>query len=274
MKTALMGILNTTPDSFYGKSRTPDLESAIARGKQIFLEGADILDIGGESTRPKNIYGNQEKTPLTAQQEIERVAPVIRELKKQISIPISIDTRKPEVAIRAIEAGATWINDVGGFRNHEMRSIAASSGAQICVMHMHGNPENMQLNPSYDKPIIEHLIDWFSNTLEVLIRDGIKEEQIVLDPGIGFGKTVEHNLQIIHNLSKIKALGFPLLLGISRKLFMNKILNKPPEELLSATLAMNSVAILSDVEYIRVHDVKEHRDIIDILSAYKKSENC
>lgn len=270
-KTQLMAILNTTPDSFYEKSRATSFESAVVRGQQIYMEGADILDIGGESTRPKNIYIQEGEIPLTAQAEIERVIPVIRELSKLIPIPISIDTRKPEVAAQAIEAGAKWINDVGGFQIPEMRAIAASSKAQICVMHMQGNPDTMQVNPMYEKSIIEHLKHWFSNTLELLIRDGVRESQIVLDPGIGFGKTVDHNLEIIHNLRELKSLGFPILLGISRKLFMHRILNKPPEALLSATLAMNSVAILSDVEFIRVHDVKEHRDIIDVLDAYKKS---
>jgi dihydropteroate synthase len=268
VKTQLMGILNATPDSYYDKSRFSDEESAVARGQQIFFEGADIIDVGGESTRPRNIYTNEDSVKVSVEEELRRVIPVITQLKQLIPIPISIDTMKPEVAAQAVAAGAAWINDVSGFRHPEMRDIAASSGVKICVMHMHGDPYTMQLNPNYDKPIINHIKHWFSDTLEKLIEAGVKEKNIVLDPGIGFGKTVAHNLEIIHNLPELKSLGFPVLLGLSRKYFMSKILNKPPTELLSATLAMNTVAILSKVDFIRVHDVREHRDIIDVLDAY------
>ena len=268
MKTQLMGILNATPDSFYGKSRFFDVEAAVARGQQIFSEGADIIDIGGESTRPRNVYNNQDAGPVTVTEELNRVIPVIKQLKPLISIPISIDTMKPEVAAQAVESGAAWINDVSGFRDPAMRAIAASAGTKICVMHMHGDPFTMQLNPHYDEPIMDHLNHWFSDILEKLIKAGVRESNIILDPGIGFGKTVAHNLEIIHNLPKLKSFGFPVLLGISRKSFMSKILNKPPTELLPATLAMNTIAILSHVDFIRVHDVQAHRDVIDLLDTY------
>ncbi len=273
MKTQLMGILNATPDSFYDKSRFFDAESAVERGQQIFSEGADIIDIGGESTRPRNVYLNSDAVIVSTEEELKRVIPVISRLKQLIPIPISIDTMKPEVAAKAIEAGAQWINDVSGFRHPEMRAIASGTGVKICVMHMHGNPYTMQLDPHYDKPIIEHIRHWFSDTLEKLLQSGVKESNIILDPGIGFGKTVAHNLEIIQNLSKLKSLGFPILLGISRKFFMSKILSKPSTELLSATLAMNTIAILSYVDYIRVHDVRPHRDIIDLLDVYQGNKN-
>jgi len=138
-------------------------------------------------------------------------------------------------------------------------------------MHMQGTPETMQLNPQYSTSIIDHIKTWFSNTLEKLIQAGVKEEKIVLDPGIGFGKTVAHNLEIIHNLPELKRLGFPILIGVSRKSFMSKILNKPANELLAATLAINSIAVLSQVDFIRVHDIQAHRDVIDIIEAYKKA---
>lgn len=269
MKTQLMGILNATPDSYYEKSRSSDLEAAVARGQQIAAEGADILDIGGESTRPRNVYQNPDAGKVSAEEELRRVIPVIARLKQLISIPISIDTMKPEVAARAIEAGATWVNDVSGFRHPEMRAIAASTQVKICVMHMQGDPYTMQVDPHYEKPIIEHIKHWFLDILDKLIQSGVKEKNIVLDPGIGFGKTVAHNLEIIHNLPEIKRLGFPVLLGMSRKIFMSKILNKPATELLPATLAMNTVAILSHVDMIRVHDVQAHRDIIDLLDTYQ-----
>ena len=258
-KTQLMGILNATPDSFYDQSRFFDLEAAIQRGVQISHEGADLIDIGGESTRPG-------ATPVSLEEELRRVIPLIKELKSRVHIPLSIDTLKPQVALQALQAGADWINDVSGFRDCMMREIAGSSGARLCVMHMQGTPETMQLNPQYSTSIIDHIKTWFSNTLEKL-----KEEKIVLDPGIGFGKTVAHNLEIIHNLPELKRLGFPILIGVSRKSFMSKILNKPANELLAATLAINSIAVLSQVDFIRVHDIQAHRDVIDIIEAYKKA---
>lgn len=270
-KTQLMGILNATPDSFYDKSRFFAVESAVERGKQIFLEGADILDIGGESSRPRNLYQKADSPAVSVEEELHRVIPVIKQLKELIPIPISIDTMKPEVASKAIEVGAQWINDVSGFRHPDMRRIAASTGVKLCVMHMQGDPYTMQLDPHYEKPIIDHLKEWFTNTCEMLIQAGVKTSQIVIDPGIGFGKTVAHNLEIIQNLPELKSLGFPVLFGLSRKYFMSKILNKPPAELLPATLAMNTLAIQSHVDYIRVHDVQEHRNIIDLLEVYNKS---
>jgi dihydropteroate synthase len=269
--TKLMGILNVTPDSFYSASRSGSTEAAIARGLQIAAEGADIIDIGGESSRPKNDYANPADKPVTIQEELDRVIPVILELKKQLSILISIDTMKYQVAAKAIDAGANWINDVSGFRDPEMRAVASSSPhAKLCVMHMLGSPHTMQLDPVYEGGVIESIKHWFSDILEKLIQAGVKENQIVLDPGIGFGKTVAHNLEIIHNLPELKSLGFPLLLGASRKQFMRRILNKPTEELLAATLAIDTIAILSKVDYIRVHDIQAHKDIIDLLNAYQQ----
>lgn len=268
MKTQLVGILNATPDSFYDKSRFFDVESAVARGLLIFSEGADIIDIGGESTRPRTVYTNPDAVRVSVSEELKRVIPVITRLKQLVSIPLSIDTMKPEVAATAVEAGASWINDVSGFRHPEMRNIAASTGVKICVMHMQGDPQTMQLNPHYEEPIIEHLKFWFADALEKLIQAGVKEQNIVIDPGIGFGKTVAHNLEIIHNLHQLKSLGFPVLIGVSRKSFMSKILNRLTTELLPATLAMNTIAILSHVDYIRVHDVQEHRDIINLLNIF------
>lgn len=262
-KTQLMGILNATPDSFYDQSRFFDLEAAVKRGLQISNEGADLIDIGGESTRPG-------ASPVSLEEECRRVIPLIKQLKSLVSIPLSIDTLKPKVASQALQAGADWINDVSGFRDPEMREIAASSGAMLCVMHMQGTPETMQINPEYHTSIIDHIKHWFSDTLEKLVKAGVKEEKIVLDPGIGFGKTVAHNLEIIHNLPELKRLGFPVLIGVSRKSFMSKILNKPTNELLAATLAMNSIAVLSQIDFIRVHDIQAHRDVIDLIEAYKK----
>ena len=200
---------------------------------------------------------------------MDRVIPLIRALRPLVDIPISVDTSKPQVAEKALAAGANWINDVTGFQNPDMIAIAAAQRVPIVMMHMQGTPQTMQNSPHYSQGIIPHLIEWFSNRVERLLLQGIEQENIILDPGIGFGKTVADNLIIIHNLQKFKQLGFRILLGISRKSFMGKILNESPQNLLSATIAMNSIAIMSETDIIRVHDVKEHRAAIDMLAALK-----
>jgi len=260
VKTQLMGILNVTPDSFYDGNKYLLIENAIKRGLLIAEEGADILDIGGESTRPGS-------AAVSVQEEQSRVIPVIKALKEKVKIPISIDTMKPEIAADALEAGATLLNDVSGFRNPEMREIAASADVDICVMHMLGEPKTMQQNPYYEEGIITVLLDWFDQQVNLLTKAGVKESRIIFDPGIGFGKTVAHNLEIIHNLPKLRAVGFPVLLGTSRKSFMSKILNLPAAELLPTTIAINTLAIQASVDIIRVHDVAEHRKVIDIMDA-------
>lgn len=260
-KSQLIAILNVTPDSFYPESRCETVEKAITEGLRLWREGADILDIGGESTRP----GARE---LSEDQEKERILPVIRALKKEITIPISIDTRHCGVAEAALEAGADLINDVSGFREERMRLLAAKSGASIIVMHMLGTPQTMQSNPFYPKGIVAELIDFFSMRTEQLQENGVQKRQIILDPGIGFGKTVEDNLEILRKIPQFKTLGFPLLIGISRKSFMSNILNKPSHELLPATIAMNTVCLMSHVEFIRVHDVSEHRATINLINRY------
>jgi dihydropteroate synthase len=265
-KTKIMGILNTTPDSYYVKSRKENLESGIEYGIELWKQGADIIDIGGESTRPN-------AAPVSEEEELNRVIPLIKELSQRQPLPISIDTLKPNVAEKALAAGATLINDVSGFRDPAMVELAASSQAQICVMHMLGTPKTMQISPYYKEGVVTALLHWFETTIENLLRAGVKKHQIILDPGIGFGKTIDHNLEIIHNLRKFKAIGFPLLVGGSRKLFIQKILELPPEEVLPGTLAINSIAILEGVDYLRVHDVKEHRQAIDILYRYEKQRD-
>jgi len=258
-----MGILNATPDSFYDGGQFFDPALAIKQGIQLYQQGADILDIGGESTRPGS-------DPVSEEEELRRILPIIQTIKSQIPIPISIDTMKPRVAASALEAGATLINDVTGFINPLMREIASSSHSDICVMHMQGTPKTMQAAPHYEEGIIPHLIQWFESRVNLLIKDGVKEQKIIIDPGIGFGKTIADNLEIIDNLHRFKELGFPVLLGLSRKTFMAKILAKPYAELLPATLAMNTLAIIKGVDIIRVHDITEHRDVINVLDKMPK----
>lgn len=265
MKTKLMGILNVTPDSFSDQGRWFDGEAAFKRGIEIYQQGADILDIGGESTRPG-------AHPVSEEDELKRVIPVIKRLKIEIPIPISIDTMKPKVAEAALAEGASFINDVSGFRDPAMRKLAAKSQAKLILMHMHENPKTMQQNPSYPKGVISFLLDWFPLQIELLLELGVQKENIILDPGIGFGKTVADNIEIVQNLPELKNLGFPLLIGLSRKSFLGKILNKPCTDLLAATLTGNMLAIQGGADIIRVHDIPEHRDLIDLIDFYKKKK--
>jgi dihydropteroate synthase len=264
-KAKLMGILNVTPDSFYDGGRYSSKDKSIEQGRLLLSQGADILDIGGESSRPNAL-------PVTLEEELQRVIPIITVLSYEATAMISIDTTKPEVAKAALEAGATMLNDISGFVNPEMRRLAATSGVPLCLMHMQGNPKTMQLNPSYPMGIINEMLDWFKTRIQLLLDSGIKAHQITIDPGIGFGKTIADNIQIMQNLRQLKALGFPLLVGVSRKSFMSKTLNKGPDKLLAPTLAMNTVALLNGADIIRVHDVAENRAIIDMMTAYMNQD--
>ena len=260
----LMGILNVTEDSFYDKSNFFSFEKAVERGVQMYQEGADWIDIGGESSRP-----GAEAVP--EEEELKRTIPVIKELTSLIPIPISIDTVKPRVAEAALDAGAMLINDISGFRHPGMIRLARDRDAHICVMHMLGTPSTMQCNPYYPGGVVNDLLTWFQEKVENLLSAGIKREKIILDPGIGFGKTVADNLQILHNLQRFKAMGFPLLIGLSRKSFMSKIIHKSAAELLPTTIAMNTVALMANIDIIRVHDVSVHRDVVDMLETYQKT---
>lgn len=261
LKTQIMGILNVTPDSFYDQGQFFSSELAIAGGLKLFNEGADIIDIGGESTRPC-------AHPVSEKEELERVLPVIKGLKNKISIPLSIDTMKAGVAQAALKAGATLINDVSGFRDPDMIAVAAEASVKICVMHMQGVPKTMQTNPVYSKGVVEEIIQWFDEKVNTLIRAGVKEKNIIFDPGIGFGKTVEDNYKILHNLQKFRVSGFPILLGISRKSFMGKVLKKPAKDLLAPTVALGAIAMRENIDFLRVHDVEEHRSIAVVMEKY------
>lgn len=259
-KTQLMGIVNCTPDSYVEASRSIDSDLAAQYALRLFEEGADIVDIGGESTNPLSTY-------VSEQEELQRVLPVIKKIREVSSLPLSIDTYKVEVACKALEAGATMINDVTGFVDPEMCRLAAESGQLICVMHMLGKPHH-PVEASYPKGIVTEILEFFQRRVDTLLKYGVASSQIILDPGIGgggFGKTPEHNLQIIKHIKEFQSLEFPLLIGLSRKTFLQKILHKPASEVLSTTLALNTIAILEAVDYIRVHDIAAHRDILIVL---------
>lgn len=268
VRTKIIGILNATPDSFYALSRCDGHEGArseaIAYAKRLQAGGADLIDIGGESTRPG-------ASPVPLEVEFQRVVPLIKELRSHITIPLSIDTMKPEIAIAALEAGASFINNTG-LNSVEMFEVAASFEVPICVMHNRPQPLNYQEKTFYEEGAAEAILRWFELTVTKLISAGVKEQKIILDPGIGFGKTVADNFEILHNLPKLQAFGFPLLLGISRKSFLGKTLNLPSPMLLPATLALNARAIEYGIDYIRVHDVKEHKEVALVLEAVKAQE--
>jgi len=261
-RVLVMGTLNLTPDSFYDGGRYPTRTAAIERALQMVEEGADIIDIGGESSRPG-------ARPVSATEELERVIPVIEGIHRQTDILLSIDTTKAAVATEAIEAGASIVNDISALRfDPKMAGVAVDRGVFIVLMHMKGRPETMQRGPSYDDPV-EEIKAFFAERIEMAISSGIPTDKIIIDPGIGFGKRLSDNLAIIRGLSRFSALGAPILVGLSRKSFLEEILNLPAEERLEGTIAANAVAILNGADIIRVHDVKEGKRTADVARALR-----
>lgn len=252
-----MGILNVTPNSYYEGGRWLEPDKAVEHALNMVSLGADLIDIGGCSTRPFS-------QPPTVEEEIHRVIPVIKKLLPKISIPISIDTYRAEVAQRALDAGAHFLNDVSGFRDPQMRKLAKEYRVPICIMHMKETPLTMQENTSYPLGIITEIYDYLKKQCELCLEEGIDKNQIYIDPGIGFGKSLDDNFEILQNLKQFRGLNFPILLGLSRKTFLYKTLKVSPQDCLSATIAMNS-AVYPYVDIFRVHDVLEHRQIIEVL---------
>lgn len=249
-RTLVMGVLNVTPDSFYDGGRYTRLDAAVQRALQMVEEGADIIDIGGESTRP----GSQ---PVPEEEELRRVLPVIEAIRARVDVPLSIDTTKSRVAERALQAGACLVNDISalGF-DPQMAETIAEHGALCCLMHIQGTPQTMQQNPQYDD-VVRDICRYFEQRLALAERAGIPRDRIWLDPGIGFGKTVEHNLDILRRLREFTVFGLPLLIGTSRKSFIGKVLGDlPPEERLEGTAATVAVAIVNGANVVRVHDVR------------------
>lgn len=265
-KTYIMGILNVTPDSFFDGGKYSNTEKAIAQGLKLIEQGADILDIGGESTRPGAL-------PVKVEEELKRVIPVIEEILKRAKIPISIDTYKAKVAEEAINAGASIINDISGLKfDPEMPYVAAKHKTPVVLMHIKGTPQDMQKNPYYNA-LIPEIIEYLRASIITAKEAGIEEDKIILDPGIGFGKLPEHNLQIIKNLKEFALLGKPILIGVSRKSFIGKILNDAlPEERLEGTAAAVAVSIINGANIVRVHDVDYISKIVKVVDAIKFSK--
>jgi len=261
-----MGILNVTPDSFSDGGRYLDPDAAVARAKEMAAEGADIIDIGGESTRPG-------AEPVGADEELRRVLPVIERLGGDCP-PVSIDTSKAAVARAALAAGASIVNDVTALRgDREMAAVVAESGAGLVLMHMRGEPRTMQKNPRYDD-VVGEIGAFFEERLDFARRAGIAPEQIVLDPGIGFGKTLSHNLEILRRLGEFLRLGRPVLVGPSRKSFIGHILGTPVEQRLEGTAAAVAAAVLGRASVVRVHDVKEMRRVALVAEAIREGRSA
>ena len=257
-----MGILNVTPDSFYGGSRHPDPAKAVADGVAMAASGASIIDVGGESTRP----GAQ---PITEEEELARVLPVVRDLRREVALPISIDTYKANIARAALEAGADIVNDISALRfDPAMASLIAEEKVPLVLMHMRGTPQTMQAEPHYDD-VVREVRDFLAAQMYEAMDAGVAPEAIILDPGIGFGKTIGHNLQLLRGLPVLAALGQPLLVGVSRKAFIGKILGLEPAERLEGSLAAAVAAGLSGANIVRVHDVAETCKAVRVADAIR-----
>lgn len=251
-KTLVMGILNITPDSFSDGGVYNNVDSALERAKKLVSAGADILDVGGESTRPGH-------SVISEEEEISRVIPVIKALKSEFSIPVSIDSYKPNVCEEALKAGAQIINDVWGFQfEKKMADICAKYGAYVVLMHN-------ALDIVEDRNIMEHMLKFFERTIKIAHSSGVKDEMICLDPGIGFGKTFEQNIEVMANLEKITSLGYPVLLGTSRKSMIGKIQGSTVDDRLEGTIATNVFGVSKGIDIIRVHDVEEHVKAMSVI---------
>jgi dihydropteroate synthase len=261
-KTMVMGVLNITPDSFSDGGAYIEPLQAMNHALKMIEEGADIIDIGGESSRPGAV-------PVSSNQEIDRVIPVIQKIREHSNISISVDTTKAKVAYEAVQAGADIVNDISSFHmDTEMRKIVKQLECPVILMHMQETPQTMQNNPVYGN-VVEEIKLYLKNVIDKAVSYGIHKEKIIIDPGIGFGKTIEHNLEIIHRLSEFKELGCPLLIGASRKSFIGKILDLPVEDRLEGGLAVAAIAVWNGANIIRTHDVKQTLRLVRMVDSLK-----
>jgi dihydropteroate synthase len=271
-QTRTMGIVNVTPDSFSDGGHFFDCDAAVAHAQKLVAEGADIIDIGGESTRPFS-------EPLRTEDEIRRVMPVIEKLSGQISVPISIDTTKAAVAETALQAGAAMINDISALRQDpEMARIVAAYEVPVVIMHMKGIPKTMQVSPDYDD-LFGEIRSFLSEAIDYAVNRGIRRRNIIVDPGIGFGKTFEHNLALLNGLHRFKALDMPILIGPSRKAFIRNLLKKPGRQDLdpqlpcveTGTQAAVAAGVLKGAHIVRVHDVASTRSTLKLVDAIRNA---
>jgi dihydropteroate synthase len=259
LRVIVVGVVNVTPDSFYDGGRWASSEAAVAHGLELAAQGADWLDVGGESTRP----GSE---PVPVVEELQRVLPVVEQLAKQCPLPLSIDTRRAEVAEAALARGATVVNAVSGLRDPELAGVCAAHGAGLVLNHMRGEPATMQRAPSYTDVVREVARDLLADA-EAAQAAGVARERIWLDPGIGFGKHPRHSLALIARLPELAALGYPVLVGPSRKSFLGELTGLPPAERLPGTLAAATACVLGGARGLRMHDVAAARQALDVAAA-------
>ena len=257
----IMGVLNITPDSFSDGGDFFTLEKAVARAGQMVEEGAAIIDLGGESTRPG-------AAPVSVEEELQRVIPVIEALHAAVPVPVSIDTRKPAVMQAAVAAGAGLINDVNALQEAGAVEMAASLEVPVCLMHMQGNPETMQDTPSYNN-VVDEVAGYLQVRASACMQQGIAKERILLDPGFGFGKIVAHNLLLLQQLERLVETGFPVLVGLSRKSLIGKVLDLPVDKRLYPGLALAALAVWKGAALVRCHDVRATREAIEMCQAVR-----
>lgn len=267
----IMAVLNTTPDSFsdggqlYGNSDCLDMSLVLGRVETLIVEGADIVDVGGESTRPNSV-------PVSADEELDRVVPIIEGITANFDVPISVDTSTPVVIQESAAAGAAMINDVRALQRPEALVAAASTGLPVCLMHMAGEPETMQGDPRY-KDVVKEVKEFLLTRVNACEQAGIARHNILLDPGFGFGKTLEHNLTLFRALPELGSLGFPLLVGVSRKSMIGAILDKPVDQRMVGSVALAMLAAQQGVGVLRVHDVAATVDALKIMNAVEERNN-
>ena len=260
----VMGILNVTPDSFSDGGRYMERERAIEHAREMVAQGADIIDVGGESTRPG-------AHPVSLKEEVDRVVPVVEALSRKLEVPISVDTYKAPVAKMALERGAIMVNDISGLRfSPHMIDVVAQYRPWVVVMHMKGTPRDMQEAPWYED-VIGEVEGFFEERLRYLESHGISREKVILDPGIGFGKRLEDNLSLLRNIDRFLHLGCPIMVGPSRKSFIGTVLDLPVEERLEGTLAAVSIAVFQGAQIVRVHDVQPPRRVVDLAWAMRRT---
>lgn len=258
-RTLIMGILNVTPDSFSDGGKFTEMDKAVNHGKQMVVDGADIIDIGGESTRPG-------AAKVGLEEELKRVIPIVAELVKKVDAPISVDTYKAKVAEEALKVGAHMINDVWGLQKEPaIANVIAKYGVPVCIMH---NQEGTE----YDEDIIAAMKTFFEKSIEIAKAAGIEDKNIILDPGIGFGKTAEQNIHVMGRLNELNDLGYPVLLGTSRKSMIGKILDLPADQRVEGTLSTSVIGVMHGVEFIRVHDIKENLQAVKVADAIIRGE--
>ena len=263
-RTHVMGVVNVTPDSFSDGGRYFGTEAAVAHGLRLAEAGADVLDVGGESTRPGS-------PPVSAEEEVARIVPVLEGLRARTDVPLSVDTTKAAVAREALKAGAVLVNDISGFHfDAELPRVAAEAGAACCLMHIQGTPQTMQKDPHYED-VVDEVLAFLEEGVERAVAAGVPRGRVLVDPGIGFGKTLGHNLFLLRRLDELRVLGLPLLVGTSRKSFLGKLAGgKPADERLAATLgSVAAMAAAGNADFVRVHDVAEVKDALAVADALR-----